>query len=57
MKELYEKSLQKIRTLSRKPNEREWNVIATLENYLSSESLKYISGMAFEELCKSVDNY
>lgn len=54
MQELYEKSLQKIKELSGTPTKKEWNVIAKLENYLSSESLKYISNMTFEKLCKTI---
>lgn len=54
MRELFEESIQKISTLSRIPNEKEWNIIATLENLLSTESMKYISGMSFEDLCKKV---
>lgn len=53
MKEFYEKSLQEIRdiggVLSRKRNE-----LAMEKNLLSTESLKYISGMEFEELCLQV---
>lgn len=52
MQELYEKALNKMRELSEIPNEKEWNVIAKFENYLSSESLEYISGMSFRELCR-----
>lgn len=54
MKELYQKSLQKIKEISKIITEREWNKIAYKENFLSSESIKYISGMSFEELCKTV---
>lgn len=51
MKEYFEKSLQRIKEL---PNitEQEWNRIAYKENLLSSESMKYISGMSAEELQK-----
>lgn len=54
MKEFYEKSLQKMKSLSKIPTEKEWNVIAKLENFLSTESLKYISGMSFVELCQTM---
>lgn len=53
MKEYFEKSLQRIKQLPRMI-EKEWNKIAYKENLLSSESMKYISGMSFEELCKTV---
>ena len=42
MREFYEKSLQKIKSLLKIPTEKEWNTIAKYEGYLSSESLKYI---------------
>lgn len=51
MLEFYEESLQKIKELSKIPSEKEWNVIAKLENYLTSESLKYLSNKNFYELC------
>ena len=54
MLEFYEKSLQKIKKLLKNPTEREWNTIAKLEGYLSSESIKYISNMSFQELCQKV---
>lgn len=54
MKAAYEKSLQKIKELSKVPTEKEWNVIAKLEKYLSSESIQYISGMSFDQLCREV---
>lgn len=50
MKEHFEKSLQKIKELG-KMTEKEWNKIAYKENLLSTESLKYISGMSFQDLC------
>ena len=51
MKEYFEKSLQRIKQLPRM-TEKEWNKIAYKENLLSSESMKYISGMSIEELQK-----
>ena len=51
MKEYFEKSLQRIKQLPRM-TEKEWNRIAYKENLLSSESMKYISGMSIEELQK-----
>lgn len=50
----FEKSLQKIKELSKVPSEKEWNVIAKLENYLTSESLKYITGKEFKILCQEI---
>ncbi len=54
MKQYYEKSLQKIKELSRILTEKEWNEIAYKENLLSSESIKYISNMKFEDVCMEV---
>lgn len=54
MKEYFEKSLQKIKELSRMLTEKEWNKVANQEGYLSSESLKYISGISFENLCREI---
>lgn len=51
MEKYYEMSLKKIKSLDKIPKEKEWNVIAMLEGYLTVESLKYISGMSFNELC------
>ncbi len=34
--------------------EKEWNRLAYKENLLSTESLKYISGVNFKELCISI---
>lgn len=53
MKEFYIKSLQKIKEL-KITSEKEWNILAEKEGYLSTESLKYISGMSFQELCQEV---
>lgn len=49
MEEYFKKSLQRIKQLSN-ITEKEWNRIAYSENLLSSESMKYISGMSIEEL-------
>ena len=54
MKNYFEKSLQKIKELLEIPSEKEWNTIAKLEGYLSTESLKYISGMKFQDLCQEI---
>ena len=40
----------------KKLTESEWNKIAKEENYLSSESLRYISNMDFEDWCKTIIN-
>ncbi len=56
MKEYYEKSLQKIKKLG-KITEKEWNKIAYKENLLSSESIKYISGMNFQKVCMEVISF
>lgn len=50
MQEYFKKSLQKIKELG-KMTEKEWNRLAGQEGYLSTESLKYISSMRFEDLC------
>lgn len=54
MKELYQKSLQMIKELSKILTEKEWNKYAVENNLLSSISLKYISGRSFTTLCKEV---
>ncbi len=54
MKELYQKSLQMIKELSKILTEKEWNKYAVENNLLSSISLKYISGKSFTTLCKEV---
>nr|DAP14854.1 MAG TPA: hypothetical protein [Caudoviricetes sp.] len=54
MKELYQKSLQMIKELSKILTEKEWNKYAVENNLLSSISLKYISGKNFTRLCKEV---
>lgn len=54
MQECFKKSLQKIKELLETPTEKEWNTIAKLEGYLLVESLKYISGKNFMELCQKI---
>lgn len=54
MRKYYEKSLQKIKELPKILTVQEWNRLAYIEGYLSSESLNYISGMTFYELCVEI---
>ncbi len=54
MKEYYEKAIQKIKELSKPVSIKEWNKIAKEEGFLSSESMKYISGRDFDALQKEV---
>ena len=54
MKELYAKSLQEIRNIGGVLSRKRWNELAMEKNLLSTESLKYISGIEFEELCLQV---
>lgn len=54
MKELYEKSLQEIRNIGGVLPRKRWNEIAMKKNLLSTESLKYISGIEYETLCLQV---
>lgn len=54
MKELYEKSLQEIRNIGGVLSRKCWNEIAMKKNLLSTESLKYISGIEYETLCLQV---
>ena len=54
MKEFYEKSLQEIRNIGGVPSRKRWNELAMKKNLLSTESLKYISGMEYEALCLKV---
>ena len=54
MKEFYEKSLQEIRSIGGVLSRKRWNELAMKKNLLSTESLKYISGMEYEALCLMV---
>lgn len=54
MKELYQKSLQMIKELSKILTEKEWDKYAIQNNVLTAESLRYISNKSFNELCKEV---
>ena len=36
------------------PTEKEWNKIAIKNNYLTSPTIGYISGVKFLELCKKI---
>ena len=54
MKEFYEKSLQEIRNIGGVLSRKHWNELAMKKNLLSTESLKYISGMEYEALCLMV---
>lgn len=36
------------------PTEKEWNKIAINDNYLTTPTISYISGMKFPELCKKI---
>ena len=54
MKENFEKAIQRIRSLKEIVSEKEWNSIAKEEGFLSSESIKYISGRDFNALQKDV---
>lgn len=56
MEYFYYKALLKIKELSGIPSETEWNVIAKFENYLTAESIKYISKKNFKELCAEIRN-
>ncbi len=56
MKKYYEEAIQKICEMSKILTESEWNKIAKEENYLSSESLRYISNIDFEDWCKTIIN-
>ena len=36
------------------PTEKEWNTIAIRDNYLTTPTIGYISGIKFPELCKKI---
>lgn len=36
------------------PTEKNWNKMAISQNYLTSQSLGYLSGIKFPELCKRI---
>lgn len=56
----YEKSIEGLNNYIKKnkryPSIEQWNKIAKQENYLSHESLQYISRTNFENLCKKVED-
>lgn len=54
MKELYQKSLRKMRELPKIISKKEWDKYAIQNNVLTAESLRYISNKNFNELCKEV---
>lgn len=54
MKEFYEKSLKEIQNIGGVLSRKHWNELAMKKNLLSTESLKYISGMEYEALCLMV---
>lgn len=54
MKNFYLLALQKIKTLKAIPTTKEWNVIAKYENYMSAESIEYISQKNFNEVCTEI---
>ena len=54
MKEYFEKAIQRMKSLNRIVSEEEWNKIAKEEDFLSSESIKYISKKDFITLQKEV---
>lgn len=54
MKEFYEKSLKEIQNIGGVLSRKHWNELAMKKNLLSTESLKYISGMEYETLCLKV---
>lgn len=54
MKEFYEKSLKEIQNIGGVLSRKRWNELAMKKNLLSTESLKYISGMEYETLCLMV---
>lgn len=56
MKNFYLLALQKIRTLKAIPSTKEWNTIAKYENYMSAESIEYISQKKFNEVCTEIRN-
>lgn len=54
MKEFYEKSLKEIQNIGGVLSRKCWNELAMKKDLLSTESLKYISGMEYEALCLMV---
>ena len=43
-----------IKKTNKRPNEKLWNQFAIQNNYLSSESIGYISGIGFNKLCREL---
>lgn len=54
MKEMYQKSLQMIKSLQRIPSESEWNSIAKEKCLMSYITLQYIENKGFYSLCKKI---
>lgn len=50
----YEETIQAIKDLDKIPSKTEWNRIAREYRYLSTYSLRMISGMNFIDFCKSI---
>ncbi len=55
MDQLY-KSIERIRTLPKKPSKKEWNKIAGEEGLLSTITICSITNMTFVEFCARVRN-
>lgn len=53
MEQLY-KSIERIKTLPKKPSKKEWNKIAGEEGLLSTISICSITNMTFVEFCARV---
>lgn len=58
MKFWYERSIQGLQEYFREyrkmPDVEEWNKYAQRNNYLNTESIKYISGLKFHIWCKKI---
>ena len=56
--QFYQKSMQALTKYIQEkrslPTEKVWNKIAISENYLTSQTMGYLSGIKFPELCKKI---
>lgn len=57
-REFYEKSMKAlteyIEDNREMPTEKMWNRLAIAQDYLSSQTIGYLSGMKFPDLCKKI---
>lgn len=50
----YERTIQLIQNLVKVPSAKEWNKFAGKYAYLSTKTLRVVTGMNFADLCKTI---